>query len=155
MVGYFSTGEDRSAKDSKYAKDSKDSNSNETNSKDSDSPAPTKMEKLDVEMKGTSFTAPFLIFMNIPTRNTLSQRQRVSIFILLFPVINLMVKKVINGITFTVVEVLVSAVALAYGMFLVMVYSKLSDPLKMFWRLIVHPVYFEVGRERRDATNNN
>lgn len=51
----------------------------------------------------------------------------------------------VNGFFFLIAEVLVSVTALAYGMFLVMCYSSLSDGLKIFWRLVVHPLYFEVN----------
>eukprot|EP01133_Synstelium_polycarpum_P007467 gene7467-8736_t len=49
-----------------------------------------------------------------------------------------------NGLAFLGTEVLVSATALVYGMFLINVYSGFSNYLKVAWRLVVHPIYFEI-----------
>ncbi|KYR02398.1 putative transmembrane protein [Tieghemostelium lacteum] len=49
-----------------------------------------------------------------------------------------------NGLAFLGTEVLVSATALVYGMFLIQLYSQFSNTAKIAWRLIVHPIYFEI-----------
>ncbi|EGC34432.1 hypothetical protein DICPUDRAFT_153330 [Dictyostelium purpureum] len=48
-----------------------------------------------------------------------------------------------NGFKFLTTEILVSATALVYGMFLIQLYTNFSNYAKMAWRLLVHPVYFE------------
>ncbi|GAM20702.1 hypothetical protein SAMD00019534_038770 [Acytostelium subglobosum LB1] len=53
-------------------------------------------------------------------------------------------QKLNNGLAFLGTEVLVSATALLYGMFFIQVYTNFSDMMKVTWRLLVHPVYFEI-----------
>eukprot|EP01133_Synstelium_polycarpum_P012502 gene12502-14675_t len=49
-----------------------------------------------------------------------------------------------NGFSFLFVELLVSASALVYGMFFLMMYSNFSNIGRIAWRLVIHPIYFEV-----------
>eukprot|EP01132_Coremiostelium_polycephalum_P005677 gene5677-7065_t len=49
-----------------------------------------------------------------------------------------------NGLAFLGTELLVSATALAYGMFMIQLYSGFSEINKVVWRLIIHPIYFEI-----------
>ena len=53
-------------------------------------------------------------------------------------------KKLQDGLRFTLIEALVTAVALIYGLLLMPVYAKLSASQRVLWRVIVHPLYFEV-----------
>ncbi|EFA84867.1 putative transmembrane protein [Heterostelium album PN500] len=49
-----------------------------------------------------------------------------------------------NGLAFLGTETLVSATALLYGMFFIQIYANFSNYAKIAWRLIVHPIYFEI-----------
>ncbi|EGG23556.1 putative transmembrane protein [Cavenderia fasciculata] len=53
-------------------------------------------------------------------------------------------ERIKNGFAFLGTELLVSACALAYGMFLIQLYSNFSNVSKIAWRLLVHPIYFEI-----------
>ncbi|EFA84866.1 hypothetical protein PPL_01859 [Heterostelium album PN500] len=49
-----------------------------------------------------------------------------------------------NALAFLGTETLVSATALLYGMFFIQVYTNFSDYAKIVWRLVIHPIYFEI-----------
>ncbi|KAF2077512.1 hypothetical protein CYY_001211 [Polysphondylium violaceum] len=49
-----------------------------------------------------------------------------------------------NGFAFLGTEILVSATALMYGMFMIQLYIGFSNIAKIAWRLVIHPIYFEV-----------
>eukprot|EP00026_Physarum_polycephalum_P006081 Phypoly_transcript_06122.p1 GENE.Phypoly_transcript_06122~~Phypoly_transcript_06122.p1 ORF type:complete len:512 (+),score=57.98 Phypoly_transcript_06122:231-1766(+) len=53
-------------------------------------------------------------------------------------------ERIISGLYYLITEVLVSATALAYGMFFITIYSSMDDIGKIAWRLVLHPLYFEI-----------